>query len=77
MMRLDAEHTEDMIKPDEDKLLYAFEEFIALRGRFLAAGRGHGHHAAQEREDEKQLWPRESAFHAFHAFHQGGGTCET
>ena len=29
MMRLDAEHTEDMIKPDEDKLLFAFEEFIA------------------------------------------------
>ncbi len=29
MMRLDAEHTDDMIKVDEDKLLYAFEEFIA------------------------------------------------
>jgi len=29
MMRLDAEHTEDMIKTDEDKLLFAFEEFIA------------------------------------------------
>ena len=29
MMRLDAEHIEDMIKADEEKLLYAFEEFIA------------------------------------------------
>ena len=29
MMRLDSEHTEDMIKIDEDKLLYAFESFIA------------------------------------------------
>lgn len=29
MMRLDAEHTEDMIENDEDKLLAAFENFIA------------------------------------------------
>lgn len=29
MMRLDAEQTNDMIKDDEDRLLYAFENYIA------------------------------------------------